>query len=92
MPEKAQKSPVKPRKALKKAFISPNVFRARIFKVGGVRKISHLRAFPSQAYARFLNSGKKKERALLTRAFNEQCFGVQIATKQMDEGITAAQV
>jgi hypothetical protein len=51
-----------------------------------------LRAFPSQAYARYLNKGSKKEKALLTRAFNEQCFGVQIATKQIEEGIKAAQV
>jgi len=44
------------------------------------------------AYARFLVKGAKKERALMNRAFNEQCFGVQVATKQIDEGIRAAEV
>ncbi|KAL3153927.1 hypothetical protein ABBQ32_013490 [Trebouxia sp. C0010 RCD-2024] len=41
------------------------------------------------SYARNLVKGNVVERTHLRQAANEDCFGVQIATKQIDEGIAA---
>ena len=40
-------------------------------------------------FARFLMKGKTRERALLRRHESETCFGVQIATNSIDEGLYA---
>lgn len=44
------------------------------------------------AYARHLLKGDRKEQALLRRAANESLFGVQIATKTIDEGVAAGKL
>jgi tRNA-dihydrouridine synthase 3 len=44
------------------------------------------------AFARHLLKGDRKEQALLRKADNEHCFGVQIATNQIDEGTRAARM
>lgn len=44
------------------------------------------------SYARNLVKGNVVERTHLRQAANEHCFGVQIATKQIDEGIAAGQL
>jgi tRNA-dihydrouridine synthase 3 len=44
------------------------------------------------AFARQLLRGDPKEKAMLRKAPNEQIFGFQIATKQIDEGVAAAKM
>jgi len=44
------------------------------------------------AFARQLLKGDPKEKAMLRKAPNEQIFGFQIATKQIDEGVAAAKM
>ncbi|DBA99467.1 hypothetical protein WJX82_010728 [Trebouxia sp. C0006] len=44
------------------------------------------------SYARNLIKGNVVERTHLRQAANEHCFGVQIATKQIDEGIAAGEL
>ncbi|KAL4424986.1 hypothetical protein ABPG77_002871 [Micractinium sp. CCAP 211/92] len=44
------------------------------------------------AFARQLAKGDRKERAILRRAENEQCYGVQIATNVIDEGVRAGEM
>ncbi|GBF87930.1 tRNA-dihydrouridine synthase [Raphidocelis subcapitata] len=48
--------------------------------------------FGEMAFARGLIKGDRVERARLVRAPNEACFGVQIATNQISEGVRAAQL
>lgn len=43
-------------------------------------------------FARHLIKGDPKERALLRRAENERCYGVQIATNIIDEGVAAGRL
>ena len=45
--------------------------------------------YSEMAFARNLNKGEPRERALMRRAANEPTFGVQIATKTIDEGVRA---
>ena len=45
--------------------------------------------YSEMAFARNLNKGEPRERALMRRAANEPTFGVQIATKTIDEGVQA---
>ena len=45
--------------------------------------------YSEMAFARNLNKGEPRERALMRRAANEPVFGVQIATKTIDEGVKA---
>ena len=42
------------------------------------------------AFARHLLKGDRKELAILRRAATETCYGVQIATNTIDEGVAAA--
>lgn len=44
------------------------------------------------AFARQLLKGDPKEKAMLRKAPNEQIFGFQIATKQIEEGVAAAKI
>ncbi|KIZ02031.1 tRNA-dihydrouridine synthase 3 [Monoraphidium neglectum] len=44
------------------------------------------------AFARGLVKGDRVERARLVKAPNESCFGVQIATNQISEGVAAAKL
>jgi tRNA-dihydrouridine synthase 3 len=45
--------------------------------------------YSEMAFARNLCKGEPRERALMRRAANEPTFGVQIATKTIDEGVRA---
>lgn len=45
--------------------------------------------YSEMAFARQLLKGNRKELAILRRAGNEQCYGVQIATNVIDEGVRA---
>mmetsp|Transcript_16089 Transcript_16089/g.40885 ORF Transcript_16089/g.40885 Transcript_16089/m.40885 type:complete len:451 (-) Transcript_16089:81-1433(-) len=44
------------------------------------------------AFAKHLIKGDKVERSRMYRAANEKCFGVQMATKTIDEGVRAAKL
>ncbi|KAI8466352.1 MAG: dihydrouridine synthase-domain-containing protein [Monoraphidium minutum] len=48
--------------------------------------------FGEMAFARGLIKGDRVERARLVKAPNEACFGVQIATNQISEGVAAAKL
>ncbi|CAM9289226.1 unnamed protein product [Phaeothamnion confervicola] len=48
--------------------------------------------FGEMAFARMLLKGQLKEKALLQRAANERCYGVQIATNNIAEGVGAAKL
>ena len=49
-------------------------------------------SFGEMVYARSLLKGNRKEQTLLRRAPNEQFFGVQIATNDIEEGLAAAKI
>ena len=49
-------------------------------------------SFGEMVYARSLLKGNRQEQARLRRAPNEQFFGVQIATNDLEEGLHAAAI
>lgn len=49
--------------------------------------------YSEMAYARQLTKGRdRKEKAILRRSDNEQCYGVQIATNVIEEGVRAGEM